>query len=68
MARNIKLTDRQLQITKAFSHGMTTKEIAFSMGQSINAVQLVLGRAKKKFNCKDKTQLVAECLRQHLIN
>jgi DNA-binding CsgD family transcriptional regulator len=59
-----KLSQRELACIQLLAKGYTFKEIAKFMNLSPKTIETYITRAKNKFNCRNKTELVAHYLKQ----
>lgn len=66
--RECGLTARELQILRLIVHGKSIKEIARSLGISVNTVSTHRTRIGRSLNCRNTAELVAYAMRSGLVH
>ncbi len=63
----VKLTDRQLEVLRHLSHGLTNAEIGKLCGVTANCVKIHISTIFKKLNAANRAELVKIAMREHLV-
>ena len=64
---HVRLTPRELAVLRLVSTGVQFREVAEALGLGEETVRSHLKKAQSKLGVRNRTQAVAEALRQHLI-
>jgi LuxR family quorum sensing-dependent transcriptional regulator len=67
IGRHVRLTARELAVLRLVSTGAQFREVADALGLGEETVRSHLKKAQSKLGARNRTQAVAEALRQHLI-
>lgn len=59
--------EKYLLILEGVSNGLTTEEIAKGIGQSTRTLETNIQHLVKCFKCKNRTHLIATCIREKII-
>jgi LuxR family quorum sensing-dependent transcriptional regulator len=65
--QHVQLTPRELAVLRLVSTGAHSSEVAKALGLAEETVRSHLKKAQNKLGARNRTQAVAEALRQHLI-
>ena len=64
---HVRLTPRELAVLRLVSTGEQFRDVAEALGLGEETVRSHLKKAQSKLGARNRTQAVAEALRQHLI-
>jgi LuxR family quorum sensing-dependent transcriptional regulator len=67
IGQHVHLTPRELAVLRLTSMGAQLREVAEALGLGEETVRSHLKKAQSKLGARNRTQAVAEALRQHLI-
>ena len=67
VGNHVQLTPRELAVLRLFSTGAQFREVAEALGLGEETIRSHLKKAQNKLGARNRTQAVAEALRQQLI-